>query len=86
MIKIPHLETKEGIIIHVRVQPRSSKRGIEVMGDKIKVRLMSPPIENKANEELLEVIAEELGVKKSSITIAKGLSSRDKVLLIRRPS
>lgn len=82
----PHKKTKEGIIIHVRVQPRSFRRTIEIEGEKLRVRLKSPPIDNKANEELVEFVAEELGVKKSSVTIIKGLSSREKVLLIRMPS
>lgn len=83
---IPHKRTKEGIIIHVRVHPRSCRRAMEIEGEKLKVRLKSPPIDNKANEELVDLVAEELGVKKSSVTIIKGLSSREKVLLIRMPS
>lgn len=83
---IPYRKTKDGIIIEVRVQPRSSKREIVVEGDRLKVKLRSAPIDNKANEELIDLIAEELGYKKSLISIKKGLSSREKVLLIRESS
>lgn len=85
-MEIPYKKTKDGIVIHVKVQPRSSRRGIEIKGDDIKVRLKSPPIDNKANEELIEVLADELGVKKGSISIIRGLSSRQKVLLIKKSS
>lgn len=80
---IPHKKTKDGIVINVKVYPRSSKRGIEVDGKRLKVRLKSPPIENKANEELIELVARELGCRKGSISIIKGLSSKEKVLLIK---
>lgn len=76
-------KTKEGILINVRVQPRSSRAGVEITGDGLKVRLKSPPVDNRANEELIELLAENLGVRKSSISIVRGLSSRDKVVLIR---
>ncbi|MFN3395610.1 MAG: DUF167 domain-containing protein [Thermodesulfovibrionales bacterium] len=85
-MEIPHKKTKDGIVIGVKVQPRSSRRGIEIKGEEIKVRLTSPPVDNKANEELIEFLSEELGVKKNSISIIKGLSSRQKVLLIKKSS
>lgn len=85
-MEIPHKKTKDGIVIHVKVQPRSSRSGIEITGDELKVRLKSPPVDNKANEELIEVLADELGVKKGSISIIRGLSSRQKVLLIKKSS
>ncbi len=84
--RVPYKKIGEGILIHVRVQPRASKSAIEIMGDKLKVWLKSPPVDNKANEELVEIIAGEFDVKKSSVSIIKGQASRDKVLLIRVPS
>lgn len=85
-MEIPHKKTGDGIVIQVRVQPRSSRSKIEVTGDKLKVWLKSPPLDNRANEELRELIAEELGINKGSVSIIRGLSSRDKVVLIKRAS
>lgn len=85
-MEIPYKKTKDGFVIEVKVQPRASRSGIEVKGDEVKVRLKSPPVDNKANEELIEVLADELGVKRGSISIIRGLSSRQKVLLIKKPS
>lgn len=83
-MQIPFKKSKNGITICVKVRPRSSSRGIEgVQGDNVKVRLTSPPVDNAANEQLIEVLSEELGVRKSSISIIKGLSSRQKVIEIK---
>jgi uncharacterized protein (TIGR00251 family) len=86
LMDIPYERRREGIVIHVKVQPRSSKKGIEIMEGRLKVWLSSPPVENKANEELIEVISKELGIKKTMISIIKGLTSREKVLLIKESS
>lgn len=82
-MKIPFNKTKNGIIIKVKVQPRSSRKGIAgVSGDTLKVRLTSAPVDNAANEQLTEVLSQGLNVKKSSIRIVRGLSSRQKVIEI----
>ena len=82
-MRIPFRKTKNGIAMTVRVQPRSSRKGMEVMGDTLKVRLASPPVDGAANGELIEILSEELGVRKSSIHIIRGFSSRNKVIEIR---
>ena len=83
-MRIPFRKSKDGIVLAVRVQPRSSKRGIEgVSGDTLKVKLTAPPHEGAANEQLIELLSEELGVRKGSIQIIKGSGSRNKVIKIR---
>ena len=67
----------------VKVEPRSSKRSVSgVMGDVVKVKLTAPPVDGAANEQLVEVLSETFGVRKSSIKIVKGLSSKNKVVVI----
>lgn len=70
-------------MINVKVQPRSSRKGLEAAGDILKVRLTAPPVDGAANEQLIEILSEELGVRKSAISIIKGLSSRQKVVEIK---
>lgn len=82
-MKIPFRRTKNGITLHVKVRPRSSKQGVEVTGDTLKVRLTAPPAGGAANEQLIGILSETLGVRKSSIHIIRGLSSRDKVVEIK---
>jgi len=70
-------------IIKIKVEPRSSKAGIVgPYGDALKVKLTSPPVEGKANKELIEVLARELKVKKKDIEIVSGQSSKNKVVRI----
>lgn len=80
---LPHTKVKDGIIIQVKVVPRSSKREIAgVVGDVIKVRLTAPPVEGAANEQLIELLSETLNIKKGNIEIVKGDSSRHKIIKI----
>lgn len=80
---LPFRKSKKGIVLSIKVEPRSSGRGISgVMGDVIKIRLHAPPVGGAANEELIEVLSEELGVKKRTIKIVSGQSSKNKVIEI----
>lgn len=81
-MKIPFKKTKDGITINVRVLPRASRSGVEVLDDGIKIRLTSPPVGGAANEQLVEVLSETLGIRKSAFRIVRGHSSRNKVVEI----
>jgi uncharacterized protein (TIGR00251 family) len=77
-------ETAEGVIINVRAAPRSSRAGIDGMvGDALKVRIRSAPVDGKANKELIEVLAEAFGLPKSAVTFKGGETSKTKRLLLR---
>jgi uncharacterized protein (TIGR00251 family) len=81
---IPFRKTKEGIAIEVKVEPRSSRKGIAgVMDNVLKVKLTAPPVGGEANEQLIEVISDATGVRKSAIRIIRGHSSKKKVVEIR---
>lgn len=83
-MQIPFKKSKDGVVIMVRVQPRSSKRGLDgVAGDVLKVKLTSPPVDGAANEQLIEVLSEALGIKKSAFHIIRGASSRHKAIGIK---
>ena len=83
---IPLKEGKDGaLILHVRVQPRSSKCAIVGVEDEtLKVKLTAPPAEGEANEQLIKLLSKELGVPKSNIQIIRGETSRNKTLEIRK--
>jgi len=73
----------ENIILKIYLQPKSSKN--EVVGpyrDGIKVKVTAPPIEGKANEALIRLLAKELEIPQSNIEILKGHHSREKTLKI----
>ena len=70
------------MLISVRVIPRSSKNSLAWEQGKLKVRLTSPPIDGAANEALVALLAEELGLPKRQITIVRGASGRQKTVEI----
>ena len=77
-------ETAEGVIVSVRARPRSSKSGVEgILGDALKVRIRSAPVDGKANKELIETLADFFGLSKSSVCIKGGETSKTKRLLLR---
>ena len=65
----------------VRVIPRARRSAIEgVHGGGLKVRLTAPPVDDAANDELVEVLAKALGVPRSRVRIVGGGHSRSKVV------
>jgi uncharacterized protein len=72
-------EEKSSVSFTVRVVPRSSKSGI--VGEHhgaIKVKLKAPPVDGAANDELISLLAKELGVSRSEVEITSGQASRTK--------
>lgn len=67
----------------VWAQPGARKNGIagEYQG-RLKVRLSAPAVDNKANKALVVYIAGLLGVRKSSVHVSSGRTSRAKTLEI----
>lgn len=72
-------------IIKVRLQPGAKEDAIvEWMSDgALKVRVKSKPIEGKANKNLIRFLGKQLNLPQSSIEIAAGGKSRNKVIKIR---
>ncbi|GAA3665594.1 hypothetical protein GCM10022237_27070 [Nocardioides ginsengisoli] len=73
-------------LLAVRVQPGASRTGpagpTGVAGDELKIRLASPPVDGRANDELVRWLAKELGVPRSAVTLLRGQTSRSKVLRV----
>lgn len=67
----------------VKVKPNSKQQKIIEQEDgSLIVNLKSPPVDGKANEELIKILAKKFNVPKSSIRIKLGLSSRQKLVEI----
>ena len=80
-----HLHSgKKGAAVAIRVTPRASHNEItEIQSDgTIKIRLTAPPVEGKANEELLKFLAEVLDISRSKLEIVAGETGRDKLVSI----
>ena len=82
------LERKSGqgsrCILAVRVQPGAAKTELKsLMPDKsIRVGVKAPPIEGKANAELVQFLRRLFGVPSSAVRIVKGFRSRQKSVVI----
>jgi len=69
--------------LQVKVKPNSKLQQIEESLDgSLTVRLKSPPIDGKANKELIALLATKYNVSKSQISIKSGLSSKTKLVEI----
>ncbi|MGQ4648204.1 DUF167 family protein [Lyngbya aestuarii] len=67
----------------VKVKPNSKKQDIKELADgTLAVNLKSPPVDGKANQELIELLAEKFKVSKSQVRIKLGLSSKNKLIEI----
>ena len=79
------VQEREGaVILPVRVQPRASKDEIAgEMNGALRVRLQAPAVENRANEALVDFLAQLLKTPKSAVRILSGERSRTKRIEIR---
>jgi uncharacterized protein (TIGR00251 family) len=69
------------VLVSVRVKPNSKRPRLEPAGDgTLTAYLKSPPIEGKANQELIARLAERFGVPKSRLRIKSGLASKTKLV------
>jgi uncharacterized protein len=67
----------------VKVQHRAKKNAITgKVGDALKLSLTAPPTDGKANQACVEFLAKLLKVSRSSVTIAAGHASRNKVIRV----
>lgn len=73
-----------GAALAIRVTPRSRKNEIvDILNDgTIKIRLIAPPVEGKANIALIKFLSTVLDVPRSNIEIVAGDTGRDKLVSI----
>ena len=77
------LDTPSGASFAVKVHPRAKKNAITgEIGDALNLSLTAPPVEGRANDACIEFFANLLKVPRSSVTIAAGQSSRQKVVRV----
>ncbi len=83
MTMIPIRDTSHGATFSVKVHPRAKKNAIAgEFGDALKLALTAPPVDGAANAACIKFLAEVLDVPRSSVTIAAGETSRQKLIRI----
>jgi uncharacterized protein len=76
-------DTESGATLAVKVHPRAKRNAVcGEVGGALKLALTAPPEEGRANEACIDLLAKLLDVPRSSITIAAGQSSRNKVIRV----
>lgn len=78
------LQDGPDVLLAVQVQPRASRNQLLVQPPEgFTLRLTAPPVEGAANTACCGYLAELLGVAKSRVVLARGETSRHKLLRIR---
>ncbi len=76
-------DSPAGTTFAIKVHPRAKKNAITgEVGDALKLALTAPPVDGKANAACIEFFAKLLKVPRSSVTIASGQTSRNKVIRV----
>jgi hypothetical protein len=76
----------DDLILDCHLQPKASKDEFAGLhGERLKIRLTAPPVEGKANAQLLAFLARAFGVAKSQVVLLSGELNRQKRVRIRSP-
>jgi hypothetical protein len=68
-----------GIVLHVHVQPRAGRTAVVGRhGDAVKLRVAAPPVDDRANAAVVELLAGLFGVKAADVELTSGATSRMK--------
>jgi len=72
-----------GVILQVKVKPRAKVSELSQAADGTWVaKLKAPPVDGKANEELVGLVAEKFHCRKAAVTIKAGASGRTKLVKV----
>ena len=76
----------EDLVLELRIQPRAGRDAIDgVRGERLRVRLIAPPVGGQANDRLQRFLARTFGVGRTRVTIESGAAAREKRVRIRAP-
>ena len=77
------LETADGLEVRIHAQPRARRSEIAgTYNGALKIKVSAPPVDDAANNAIVDFFAVLLGVPKSRVRIAAGLKSRNKTLFV----
>lgn len=78
-----HANDTPPVILEIRVKPRArSSELVQAADGSWVAKLKSPPVDGKANEELIALVAERFGCRKSAVTIKAGATGRTKLVRV----
>jgi len=69
----------DDLVIELRVQPRAPRSEVDGLhGGRLRVRLQAPPVDGRANDALVALLAEIFEVPRARVRIERGATGRDK--------
>ncbi len=72
-----------GIVFSARIRPGAKRSGFAGLhGGSVKIDVGAPPVDGKANKELIRFLSEALSVPKSAVEIVRGDKTKDKTVKI----
>jgi uncharacterized protein len=73
----------DGIVLSIKVQPRASVNQVgDTLGNELRVKVTAPPVDAAANEALVRLLADQLGVPRNRVELMRGHTSRHKLVKI----
>ena len=74
------------IVVAIRVQSRGSRSEIQGVKDgRLRIKTIAPPVDGKANKDVIRQLAKAFGVPPSRVTLKSGTSNRNKTFVISDP-
>ncbi len=78
---------KNTLLLKIHLHPGAKTSSINgLIGQKLRIKIKSPPVDGKANKELIGLLARDFDIKKSQIRICNGELGRDKLIEIQSPA
>ena len=75
------------LILDVRIQPRAKQNEIAgIMGNRLRIRIKSPPVDGKANNALIKFLAQQFAVAAAKVELISGHNKRNKRIAIYLPA
>lgn len=75
-------EERGRVILTIHVTPRARRERLTVRDGSLRAWLRAAPVDGAANEALIALLAERLGVRRSAISIVRGQTAREKLVAI----
>lgn len=74
------MKEEKSVCINLKVIPRSSVNKFEKNGDEYRLKIKSPPVDGKANKEIVDFLSDYFSISKKNVIIERGELSKNKVV------
>ena len=73
----------DGVVLSINLQPRAPQDEIgEALGNELRIKVTAPPVDDAANQALIELLADVLDCARSQVDLVRGHTARHKTIKI----